>query len=262
MWTLTNPGQEAAALHGPARAVRPGEGTVRTMLRDIPRLLRHPVWQRREALGGGQGVLLIPGFGFGDRSLGLTRTWLHDRGFHPIGSRTGVNMGCTTDLVTRIELALERHAEATGRPVIIFGQSRGGWLGRIAATRRPELVRGLVMLGSAVLDPLGGKAKSLQFARFLARLSAAGVPGLVDEDCFTGPCYRNTRGLLLRPLPSAIPAVAVYSRSDEIAPWHLCRDPYAEHVEVHSTHTGMALNPDVYTALESRLGRWAAQLNC
>lgn len=258
MWTGVVPGQEAVALHGPARVTPVAESTVRTLFNDIPRLLRHPVWHRRELRGDGQGVLLIPGFGFGDRSLGLTRAWLRARGYHPIGSRTGLNVGCTTDMVRQIECALERHAAATGRPVVILGQSRGGWLGRIAATRRPELVRGLVMLGSAVLDPLAGKAKLMRIARMLARLSAAGVPGLVDEDCFTGPCFRTTKRRLSDPLPGEIPALSVYSRSDEIAPWELCRDPCAEHVEVHSSHTGMALHPDVYTALEARLAAWAA----
>ncbi|MGH3432995.1 MAG: alpha/beta hydrolase, partial [Thermocrispum sp.] len=90
------------------------EGTVRTLIRDVPRLLRHPVWHRREPIGGGQGVLLIPGFGFGDRSLVLTHSWLRARGYHPVGSRTGMNVGCTTELTGRIERALERHAEATG----------------------------------------------------------------------------------------------------------------------------------------------------
>lgn len=234
------------------------EGVLRTLARDIPRLLRHPVWRRREPIGDGQGVLLVPGFGFGDRSLHLTRNWLAARGYRPTGSRTGMNVGCTTVLVGRIERALERHAEATGRRVVILGQSRGGWLGRIAAMRRPDLVGGLVMLGSAVLDPLGGKAKLLAVARFMARLSAAGLPGMLDQDCFSGPCFTTSTRFLRSPLPSGIPAVAVYSRSDQIAPWRLCRDPSAEHVEVRSTHTGMALNPDVYTALLPRLTAWAA----
>lgn len=252
MWTLTPP----------ARTTVPeltGENTMRTVLHGIPRLLRHPVWHRLDSCqGGGQGVLLIPGFGFGDRSLTLTHAWLRARGFRPSGSRIGLNVGCTTDMVDRIERALEQQVQETGRQVIILGQSRGGWLGRIAAIRRPDLVRGLVMLGSAVRDPLGGHPKAVQFARFLARLSAAGLPGLLNEDCFTGSCYRRTFRFLRRPIPGHIPAVAVYSRTDEIAPWHLCQDPSAEFIEVQSNHTGMALHPDVYDHLAPRLAEWAA----
>ncbi|WP_245566702.1 alpha/beta hydrolase [Thermocrispum agreste] len=234
------------------------EGTFRTIVRDIPRLLRHPIWTRREHIGRGQGVLLIPGFGFGDRSLALARTWFAARGYRAIGSRTGLNVGCTTTMVERLERTLERHAEATGRKVIVFGQSRGGWLGRIVAVRRPDLVGGLVMLASAVLNPLGGRAKFLAVARVIARLGTAGIPGVVDQDCFTGPCYRTNREHLDSPLPGDIPAVSVFSRHDKIAPWELCRDPSAEHVEVRSTHTGMALDPDVYAALLPRLTSWAS----
>src|SRR5690606_11612043 len=169
-----------------------------------------------------------------------------------------LNIGCTTTMVTRLETTLERHVETTGRKVIILGQSRGGWLGRIVAMRRPDLVGGLIMLASAVLNPLAGKAKFLAVARFIARLGSAGLPGVLDQDCLTGQCYRVNRAHLLNPLPSELPAVSVYSRHDEIAPWALCRDPSAEHAEVHSTHTGMALNPDAATAALPRLTRWAS----
>lgn len=234
------------------------ENTLRTLADAIPRLLRHPVWHRIEACQGrGQPVLLVPGFGFGDRSLTLTHNWLRARGFRTFGSRTGLNLGCSTTLVQRIEHRLERQVLATGRRVVLLGQSRGGWLGRIVALRRPDLVRGLVMLGSAVLNPLGGHPRVVRFARRLARLSAAGVPGLVDEDCFTGPCYQATSESLGKPIPAEVPALAVYSRTDAIAPWKLCQDPYAEGVEVRSNHTGLALHPNVYTALEPRLAAWA-----
>lgn len=122
---------------------------VAAALRDIPRLLHHPVWRpKRPGQGAGQGVLLIPGFGFGDHSLSLTAAWLRSRGYRPAGAHIGINVGCTTELVDRLEHRLEAQAEATGRRVIIVGQSRGGWLGRVLATKRPELVRGLVMLAA------------------------------------------------------------------------------------------------------------------
>jgi hypothetical protein len=63
---------------------------------------------------------------------------------------------------------------------------------------------------------------------------------------------------MIAPLPAGVPAVTVYSQYDGIVPWQLCLDPYAECVEVGSTHTGMGLDPDVYTALEPRLAAWAA----
>ena len=224
----------------------------------VPRLLRDSAWRQVKATqGGGLGVLLVPGFGCGDHTLALTRTWLRARGYRPTGARIGLNVGCTTTLVDRIERRLAEHAERTGRRVVLLGQSRGGWLARLVAARRPDLVRGLVMAGSPVLDPLGASPNAVRVARLLARLSTVGMPGLVDADCFTGPCYRTHSTALTAPLPAGIPALAVYSRLDRIAPWHLCQDPYAECVEIRSSHTAMALHPDFYRTVEPRLADWA-----
>jgi len=234
-----------------------GEQVLVAML-GIPRLLSHQAWRATDPNEGrGLGVLLVPGFGFGDRSLHLTRTWLRKRGYAPIGARIGLNVGCTTALVDRLERRLERHVEATGGPVVLLGQSRGGGLARLLSVRRPELVRGLVMLASPVLDQLGAHPSVVRVARTLARLSAAGVPGLLDEDCFAGSCYDTNSTAMAQPLE--VPAIAVYSRNDLIAPWELCADPCADCVEVNSTHTGMSLDPEVYRLLAPRLAAWARE---
>ncbi|QFZ19917.1 alpha/beta fold hydrolase domain-containing protein [Saccharothrix syringae] len=222
----------------------------------IPRLLAHPVWRDADPdQGRGVGVLLVPGFGFGDLSLHLTATWLRNRGYVPAGSRIGLNVGCTTELVDRLEKRLQAHVEATGGPVVLLGQSRGGGLARLLSVRRPELVRGLVMLASPVLDTLGAHPSVVKVARTLARLSAMGLPGLLDEDCFQGSCYETNSSAMAKPLE--VPAVAVFSHNDLIAPPKLCADPCAECVEVGSTHTGMALDPELYELLEPRLAAWA-----
>jgi pimeloyl-ACP methyl ester carboxylesterase len=224
----------------------------------IPRLLRHPVWRPSDpGQGRGQGVLLIPGFGFGDRSLALTGAWLQARGYRPAGARIGINVGCTTELVDRIERRLDEHAEATGDKVVLVGQSRGGWLGKLVAIRRPDLVRGLVMLASPVLDPLGAHPRSLRVVRLLVRLSGMGIPGLLTDDCVSGICFHDVIAALAAPLPKEIPALALYSRVDGVVSWKLCLDPDAECVEVRSTHAGMGFDPDFYRVLDARLSEWA-----
>ncbi|MFI9814991.1 alpha/beta fold hydrolase [Saccharothrix variisporea] len=227
---------------------------------ELPRLLRHPAWRRVDPRQGrGVGVVLVPGFGFGDTSLLIAARWLRARGYRPVGARIGLNVGCTTELVERLEKRVVEHARETGGRVVLFGQSRGGWLARLVAGRRPDLVRGLVMLGSPVLNPLGAHPAVVRVARFLARASAWGVPGLLDEQCFTGDCYDTSMAGLAAPLPSQVPALAIFSARDIVAPPELCRDPSAECVEVRSTHTGMGLDPDVYAAVEPRLAQWAAR---
>ncbi|MFD0201566.1 MULTISPECIES: alpha/beta fold hydrolase [Saccharothrix] len=226
------------------------------MLGNIPRLVADPVWRADDPdEGRGLGVLLVPGFGFGDWSLQLARTWLRKRGYVPTKARIGLNVGCTSELVDRLERRAEAHAEATGGRVVLLGQSRGGGLARLLSVRRPDLVRGLVMLASPVLDQLGAHPSVVRVARKLARLSRAGVPGLLDEDCFAGACYDTNSTAMAEPL--RVPAVAVFSRNDLIAPWELCADPCADCVEVTSTHTGMGLDPEVYRLLAPRLAAWA-----
>ncbi|WP_416234364.1 alpha/beta hydrolase [Lentzea sp. NEAU-D7] len=224
----------------------------------MPRLLRHPVWRNADPhQGNGLGVVLVPGFGAGEASLAPAASWLRARGYRPAPSGVGFTVGCTAELLTKLMHSTERHAEVTGRPVVLFGQSRGGWLARLVAARRPDLVHGLVMLGSPVLDPMGAHPSVMRVARFLARLAAAGVPGLLDDDCMRGPCFDEHIKALAEPL--RVPAVSVFSRQDGVVPWELCQDPCAECVEVRSTHTGMGFDPQVYEALGPRLAAWAGR---
>ena len=93
-------------------------------------------------------VLLIPGFMAGDLSLGTLSRWLRRNGYctHRTGMRA--NFDCSEEACTRLETRLEHMAERHGEPVIVVGQSRGGVFARALAARRPDLVEGIVTLGS------------------------------------------------------------------------------------------------------------------
>lgn len=223
---------------------------------DVPKLLRHRVWLDADpGQGNGLGVVLAPGFGAGDTSLRPAASWLRARGYLPTSAGVGFTVGCTKDLLTKLLRSTEKHAERTGRPVVLLGQSRGGGIARLAAARRPDLVHALVMLASPVLDPMGAHPNVMRIARFLARLASVGVPGLLNDDCMRGPCFDEHVKTLTAPL--RVPAISIFSRSDGIVPWQLCQDPYAECLEVHSTHTGMGFDPKVYEVLGPRLAAWA-----
>jgi pimeloyl-ACP methyl ester carboxylesterase len=232
-----------------ARSVGPAMGLT------TPALLRHPVWTSRTAEGGGMGVLVIPGFGGLDANLAVLRHWFRRRGYVPVGARLGMNLGCTDELVARLERRTEELARRTGGPVVLVGHSRGGMLGRLVAVRRPDIVCGLAMFGSPVLDPLDARGLARHILRVLLRLSAFGVRGLLDQDCLTGSCRDTTAGGLAAPLQ--VPAVAIYSREDGVVGWRSCQDPDAEWVEVSSSHTGMGTDPVLYDALATRLRGWA-----
>jgi alpha/beta hydrolase family protein len=219
-------------------------------------LLRHPVWHAGGADGGGAGVVVAPGFAGADASTAMLRRWLERRGYSTTGAGLGINVGCTEELVERLERRVTEHAERTGGPVVLVGHSRGGMLARIVAVRRPDLVRGLAMMGSPVLDPLDASGLATVLLPAVVRLSELGIPGLVDGDCLTGPCGATASVGLAAPLP--VPAVAIYSRDDGVVGWRSCLDPEAEWVEVASSHTGMGTDPAVYVALAPRLAAWVA----
>jgi triacylglycerol lipase len=113
----------------------------------------------------------------------------------------------------------------------------------------------LVMLGSPVCDGLAVSAPVLRTVRILARLGDLGVPGVFSTSCKDGACCAAFSEALEAPLAPEIDAVALYSRSDAIVDWRACLDPYAEQVEVDSSHCGMSVHPEVYRALERVLDR-------
>ena len=47
-------------------------------------------------------------------------------------------------------------------------------------------------------------------------------------------------------VPEGVHFTSIYSRSDGVLHWRACLDPQARHVEVSSSHCGMAVNPVVY----------------
>ncbi|MGD1057342.1 MAG: alpha/beta fold hydrolase [Solirubrobacteraceae bacterium] len=195
-------------------------------------------------------VLLIPGFMAGDNSLGVLRHWLKRRGHRVAMSGMLVNIGCAERHVSRLEEQLEKLAHDSGERVVLIGQSRGGTFARALAVRHPDSVRGLAMLGSPVRDGLAVSSQVLRTVRWVAMLGDLGLPGLFSNACRDGDCCAAFREDLLAPLPDSIDAVAVHSRSDGIVDWQACVDPYAKAVEVHSSHCGMSVHPEVYRVLE------------
>jgi triacylglycerol lipase len=198
-------------------------------------------------------VLLIPGFMAGDASLMVLRSWLRLRG-HPVAmSGIRINVDCAERAMGRLQELLYEFAAATSRPTIVIGQSRGGTFARCLAVREPELVGGLVTLGSPVLDPLAVSAPVLRVVRSVAWLAGIGVPGTFSRSCAEGPCCAAFREDLGASLPASVRATAIYSRSDGIVDWRACLDPDADQVEVTSSHCGMAVNAEVYRVLDSTL---------
>jgi triacylglycerol lipase len=222
-------------------------------------LVRDPVFRGHGmADGRGRPVLLIPGFLAGDGSLSMMAGWLRRTGHRP--SRAGIlsNVNCAGVLLPRLEQRLERLVDLQGTRAAVIGQSRGGTLAKVLARRRPDLVSGVVALGSPQVDPLAVHPLVRLQVEAVSRLGSLGAPGLFKRSCLKGDCCASFWDDLAGPLDGGIPLVSVYSRSDGIVDWRSCLDPHAtELVEIRASHCGMAVSRAAWRAVAEALERFA-----
>lgn len=191
-------------------------------------------------------VLLIPGFMAGDYTLAPMARALRRHGYRTY--RAGIllaNNDCTLETAERLEARLEAIVARREQRVQIVGHSLGGMLARGLAARRPDLVSGLVTMGSPVLAP-GAHHRSLTlFVLGLVALSKIGVTGVMNETCVGGECALESFEESRVTLSPEVAFTAIYSRHDGIVDWRACLDPAAVHVEVTASHIGMAVDPRV-----------------
>jgi len=209
-------------------------------------------------------VILVPGFMAGDATLKAMAMFLRHQGFRTYRSQIHVNVGCTREAADRLEQRIETIATRRNRKVTIVGHSLGGMLARGLASRRPDLVEGIVSMGSPVLAP-GAIHRVLAWdAEMLSRLTRAGFRGMMSSDCFGGECARLSFEESQVPVDPEVAFTAIYSKRDGIVDWRACLDPSAQHVEVRTSHVGMAVDPvvmdHVLAALREQQVRRASRL--
>jgi pimeloyl-ACP methyl ester carboxylesterase len=179
---------------------------------------------------------------------------LRAQGFRTYRSHIHANVGCTLRAAAQLESRLESVAARRGRRVRIVGHSLGGLLARGLAVRRPDLVSGIVTLGSPMLAPGAHHPSLARSVDTLVRLSRAGLPGLMALECVAGDCARTSFDESRQPVPDGVDFIAVYSRRDGIVDWRACVDPLAEPVEVRSSHLGLVVDPAAIRAVTRSLG--------
>lgn len=181
----------------------------------------------------------------GDTTLKAMSVFLRHQGFRTYRAQIHVNAGCTRQAADHLEVRLESIATRRNRKVTIVGHSLGGMLARGLASRRPDLVEGIVSMGSPVLAP-GAIHKVLAWdAQMLAKLTRAGFGGMMSADCFGGECARVSWEESQKPLDAELAFTAIYSKRDGIVDWRACLDPSADQIEVPTSHCGMAVDPIV-----------------
>ncbi|MFC4783322.1 esterase/lipase family protein [Nocardioides sp. MAHUQ-72] len=202
-------------------------------------------------------VVLVPGFLAGDGTLALMARSLRARGFRTYRSHMHANVGCTLRAAGQLEARLEAIASHRGSRVQIVGHSLGGMLARGLAVRRPDLVSGIVTMGSPMLAPGAHHVSLTASVEMLVRLSRAGVPGLMARECVAGACARESFEESREPVPDGVSFTAIYSQRDGIVDWRACVDPLAVPVEVTASHLGMAFDPRVIDHVLAALRRGA-----
>ena len=189
-------------------------------------------------------VLLVPAFLAPEATLSLLTRSLRGAGFRTYSSRLRVNVGCTMGAAEQVERRLEQVSEQRGAKVRLVGHSLGGMIARGVAARRPDLVSGIVTLGSPMLAPGAHHGSLSRGVEVLTKLSRFGVPGLMAEDCVAGDCARESFTSARTPLADHVDFTALYSRRDGFVDWRACMDPEAVSHEVSASHVGMVFDPE------------------
>lgn len=250
--------------HGTGAPRLPGTGTTRRSSAPSPLLLLSEppragldlaallaTWPVLAAAprGDGHPVLVLPGLLTGDPETLLLRNALRLLGHRVHAWRLGTNRGATGRVVSSLRDRLEQLHRDSGRRVSIVGWSLGGVYAQELARARPSSVRRLVTLGSPVV-------RRHTWVQDLSRL--------VDQSSHLLPLAGELPRPWAEPGPLRVPATSVYTRSDGVVDWRVCRLRGAarrENVEVRGSHLGLPHNPAVLWLLADRLaqseGRWS-----
>src|ERR1700735_2970549 len=167
-----------------ARPLVPGAASAA----EVANLLASPVWLGLAIPRGyGRPILLVPGLGAPDGSMLLLGRWLRLRGYRTYGAKSRLNVACSERVCIRLEERLEQIARAHGEPVAIVGHSRGGVLAKALAAARPDLVSGIVTLGSPTVT--GTRLTVRPDELVLAALLRGGhLPNPLSWRCVSGRC--------------------------------------------------------------------------
>lgn len=208
--------------------------------------------------GAGEPILLLPGFLAGDYSLNVLAGTLRGAGYRTHRSRIHTNVACVNDTALRLERRLEVIAERADRRVRIVGHSLGGMLARGLAVRRPDLVAGIVAMGSPIMAPGTAHPVLVSAASMLVRLSRSGLPGMMSEDCIAGECARTTWEEFHGLMSPDVDFACLYSKWDGMVDWRACAHPDAVRIEVRASHVGLAVSPVVHARVLAELTRQRA----
>lgn len=194
------------------------------------------IWSRsalpRGPRGAGRPVVVLPGYLAADGATVVLRRYLAGLGYDARGWGLGKNSG----QVDRFAAAVSEQLGGFSQPVALIGWSLGGVIARQVARDRPAFVSQVITLGSPIgadhptaFSPLSTPEQRVAYAERVDAREAA---------------------------PISVPVTSIYTKQDRVVPWQDSIDrtnPHAEHIEVHSAHSGLVFSREVFTTLASLL---------
>jgi triacylglycerol lipase len=215
---------------------------------------QHRVWVEPPLDARALPVLLIGGLATSTAQLGTLAEWLTRLNCRVQIAAIGFGLGCGEWTLRQAGRELADLAERSGERCVVVGHSRGGQIARALTVRSPELVRGLIVLGSPLNRLLGVHPLLKVQVAMLGLAGTLGLPGLLRPSCLWGMCCSRLRSEVVAPLPVDVSYVSVFSKRDRMVDWRSTLDPAARHREVTTSHSGLVCAPEAFQVLAEELG--------
>ncbi len=213
-------------------------------------------------------VIVLPGFGAGERSMRPLRSFLSRHGlsaedwglgvnragldrphgladlspsWHPAPLPTYRGEGGVANLVDLMVERVQTRFEQLQRPIALVGWSLGGTIAREVARDAPHAVSQVITLGSPMI---GGP-------KYTAAAAALRRRGLDIDWIEEQVMQRESR-------PVTVPITAIVSPTDGIVGYAAARDHYSErveHIELDVSHVGMGFNSRVWDVVLAQLAK-------
>lgn len=204
--------------------------------------------------GDGSAVVLVPGFLGTDLYLTQLAIWLRRIGYKAFYSGIPLNADCPNLLIRRhLNDAILQANKTTQGKIHLIGHSLGGSLVRAAAAQTPERIASVITLGAPIRG-IGARASVMSAADLVRKQILERHGRAVLPNCYTTTCTCEFFESLRGEFPKSVRQTAIYTKSDGILDWRVCRtgDPNVD-VEVSATHIGMVFSPLVYSIVAHRL---------
>jgi len=222
---------------------------------ELARLLVDPVYRGVGVpRGNGGPVVLIPGFLANDSSLSVLSGWLRRMGHAPYRSGIWIaNADCSDRAVARLEARVAAVVARSGRRVALVGHSRGGHFAKALASRRPDLVGRVIVMGTGLDTPFDISIPTKAAVTGVRTVLAHTSDLRRRSGCLTNTCCCRFAADYSAAFPGDVPLTSIYTRGDGVVWWEACVVPYARAVEVTGSHVGLAFNRKAYRAIAEAL---------